>query len=101
MRGHIHRHAQVGVNAVGRGGRAAQPNFFLGAEDEVQLVGGALQLFQRLDHDRHADAVVHGLRDQAVVQIEEGALENRHVAHLHRAVFAVEARPRRYTAGQC
>ncbi len=86
--GDIHGQADVGVDAVGRGRRPAGADFFLHAEDEINLMGGAFQAAQGLDQNGDADAVIHGFGDQAVAQIEEGALEDGHIAHVDGAVGA-------------
>ena len=42
---------------------------------------------QGFDQHGAADAVIHGFGHQAPAQVEEGSLESRHIADLHRAVF--------------
>ena len=45
---------------------------------------------QRLDGRQHAGAVIQRLARDPAAQVQEGGIEDRHVAHRHRAVLRAD-----------
>ncbi len=73
--GHVDGHADVGVDAVGGHGGAADADLLLAGHDRVDVVLRGLGPLQRADDHPHGDAVVHGLAGGDVAPLHEGLVE--------------------------